>query len=487
MKSPCLLFFLLLRVSTFAQTIPAEELKNDLIYFRKALEEVHPAMYRYTPKPTFDSLFSATSARINRSMTQQEFYVTMTPLVAALRDGHTKWIPAQQDEHYPFATDKLFPLQLYVVGNRAWIRDNYGRVSVPNGAEILQINGQSMADIITTLLPDMTFADGFAQTAKYGDLNNFFSGYYATYIAAPDTFNVMYRQNGRDVAVTLPAVTKQAITTFKETHKPTAKKAHRITFIRDSTSQSESNTAILTIERFWSENGEIKFKQFLKDAFRQIQNKKTTNLVLDLRNNEGGEESLGVLLYSYLISKSSPYYERIVMRQKNKPSFPAWTPKIYRLARGLAVKKRDGVYQWTWQRGLKTVKPKTDTYRGQLYVLLNGYSFSVTTELASRLRSDKRAVFIGEETGGGYVSNSSGFFAVTNLPNSKIDLGIPLMNFQMANVDATLPNNRGILPDHTVVPTIEDVLKNNDPVLNQALSLAKKAQPATSKSVFSRQ
>ncbi|WP_461076390.1 S41 family peptidase [Spirosoma flavus] len=481
MKFYWLSFLCLIHLSATAQSIPAVQLQNDLTYFRKALEEVHPAMYRYTPKATFDSLFKATADRLNSPMTQQEFYVTMTPLVAALRDGHIKWIPVGQDEHYPFATEKLFPLQVYVAGNRAWITGSYGRATLPNGAEILQINGQSMEAVIQALLPNMTFADGLTQTAKYGDLNHFFSGYYATYIAAPDTFRVTYRLNGNDTSATLPAVTKQDIVTYKDAHKPTHRKAHRLTF------DSETGTAILTVERFWSENGEATVKQFLKESFREIRQKQVKNLVLDLRNNEGGEESLGVLLYSYLIDKPSPYYHRITLRQKSKPSFPAWTPKIYRLARGLAIKKRNGDYQWTWQCGLKSVKPNSDAYRGKLYVLLNGYSFSVTTELASRLRSDKRAVFMGEETGGGYASNSSGFFAVTNLPNSKIDLGIPLMNFQMADLDATLPANRGILPDQTIIPTIDDVLTGRDPVLHQALQATQKTDATLPSKALSRQ
>jgi C-terminal processing protease CtpA/Prc len=459
--------FLLLTISALGQTIQPEQLRSDLTYFRNALEEVHPAMYRYTAKATFDSLFSATAARLDHPMTQQEFYVTMMPLLVSLRDGHVKWIPAGQDEHYPFATDKQFPLRLYIVGNRAWIMGSYGKSSVPDGTELLTINSQPIAAIIQKLLPNMTFGDGFSQTAKYGDLNHFFSGYYATFIAAPDAFTITYRTSSNDTTIVLSAVTKQDITAYTNAHKPKSQPAHRLTFLDDT--KTSSRTAVLTIERFWTEDKETKFKTFLKDAFRQIRDSQVTNLILDLRNNEGGEESFGVALYSYLIDKPQPYYDRIAIRQKQKPSFPAWTPKIYRLAKGLAVKKRNGEYVWTIQRGLSSIKPQADAYHGQLYVLLNGYSFSVTTELASRLRSDKRGIFIGEETGGGYAGDNSGFFAVTNLPNSKIDLGIPLLGFYMAGVDASQPTNRGILPDLTVVPTINDVLTRNDPVIKQAL------------------
>lgn len=121
MKSILITTFLslLLNQAIFGQTLTPEQLQADFSRFRTALNEVHPEMYRYTPKPVFDSLFTATAARLNQPMTQHEFYVAMTPLLVALRDGHIKWIVAGRDEHYPFFTDKLFPLKLYFLGEKA--------------------------------------------------------------------------------------------------------------------------------------------------------------------------------------------------------------------------------------------------------------------------------------------------------------------------------------------------------------------------------
>jgi hypothetical protein len=120
-------------------------------------------------------------------------------------------------------------------------------------------------------------------------------------------------------------------------------------------------------------------------------------------------------------------------------------------------------------------------------VLINGSSFSVTTELAARLHADRRkragnVTFVGQETGGGYKVNSSGIFTITQLPNSKIDLGIGMFGFHMANVSDNPHADRGIIPDHIVEPTINDVIHQNDTVLNYTLNLINSQKAALTRS-----
>lgn len=461
-----------------AQQLTPEQLRADFARFRTALNEVHPEMYRYTPKATFDSLFSIAAGRLTEPMTSHEFYVTMTPLLVALRDGHVKWIPAGQDEHYPFQTNQLFPLKLYFLDQQAWVIASYGLDSIPAGAELTAINGQPIATIIQRLLPQMTFADGATNKAKYGDLNQFFSGYYATFVEASPSFAVAYRLNEEDKITTLPAVTLDRIKNYVEAHKPATQPPFRLVF-------KDNRTAVMTLERFWSDKTEPDFRRFLKTSFRAIGQQGVQNLVLDLRNNEGGEEKYGVWLARYLSESRFRYYDFIRVRQKKSYSFPAWTPKLYQQLKWLLVRKKGSDYVFTAQKGLNSQRPRRATFRGNLFVLINGNSFSVTTELAARLHADRgsrsgQTVFVGDETGGGYAGNSSGIFTVTQLPHSKIDLGIPMFGFHMANLPANRQPGQGIRPDHFVVPTVEDVLTGNDRVMQYTLELIRKAPQSTS-------
>lgn len=438
--------------------LTTEQLRADFLHFCTALQQAHPAMYRYTTKASFDSLFTSTQLRLNQPMTRHEFYKTMTPLLVALRDGHVKWIVPGRDQHYPFFNDRLFPLRLYFKKDRAWIAGSYGKSQLPAGAEVLSINGQAISVIMNKLLPSITFADGATITGKYHDLNHFFSGYYATYVEAPTTFEISYQIDQEQKKETIPAVSYEDITSqSEENNRPD--EAFQLAF------DESTRTAYLTIKRFWTVKGEKSFDAFLEQTFAQIKSNECKNLVLDLRDNEGGEEKYGIALYRYLAQKPFNYYEHISVHQKEPFGFPAYVSKLYRMLRWLVVKKGENGYEFTAQRGLKIQKPKQNAYSGKLYVLINGSSFSVTTEFAARVHADKRGTFIGQETGGAYEGNNSGIFAITQLPNSKIDLGIPMFGFYMADLPENLEKGQGIRPEFEVVPDIDDVLKNYDPAL----------------------
>jgi C-terminal processing protease CtpA/Prc len=106
-------------------------------------------------------------------------------------------------------------------------------------------------------------------------------------------------------------------------------------------------------------------------------------------------------------------------------------------------------------------------------VLTNGASFSVTAEFAAVTHFLKRATFIGEETGGGYYGNNSGTFVIVTLPNSRLNLGIPMLAYYTAVSGYPYPD-RGILPDYPVKPTILDLVNGKDVVMEFALDMVRK-------------
>src|SRR5713226_10503695 len=72
-----------------AQALDPGLLDQDFRILRSAVEEAHPGIYRYTPKPELDRVFDQTASRLNRPMTPLEFYRVLSPAVAALKCGHT--------------------------------------------------------------------------------------------------------------------------------------------------------------------------------------------------------------------------------------------------------------------------------------------------------------------------------------------------------------------------------------------------------------
>jgi C-terminal processing protease CtpA/Prc len=222
----------------------------------------------------------------------------------------------------------------------------------------------------------------------------------------------------------------------------------------------ENNIALMKIRNFYPLSPKDDYKKFLKHSFLQIKTQKTEHLIIDLRDNEGGMDRWGALLYSYLTDKKFSYYKELRLSGINfSTGHHLQKPRFFGILK-ILVRKKDGNYYWTRHKNLKIQKPQHNSYSGNVYVLLNGNSYSVTAEFAAIAKSNNRALFFGQETGGAYEGNNSGTFAFVNLPNSSLTLAIPMLAYYL-DVKPVNPMDRGILPDYYIPPVLNE--KNNEP------------------------
>ena len=206
--------------------------------------------------------------------------------------------------------------------------------------------------------------------------------------------------------------------------------------------------AVMTIRTFF--NGFLQqthedFAGFLAASFQALQDSGVKKLIIDVRNNQGGNDENGELLYAYLTQRPFRYYasQETVTEQRTESDHP----------------------------NLRVQSPQKNNFKGKVFILTNGRSFSATAEFAAIARSNKRGLFIGEEAGGGYLGNTSGDDITVTLPYSKISVRIPLVKYTLA-VAHTGHDDHGVLPDYPVTPTISDFLSHNDVQLIKALALA---------------
>ena len=82
-------------------------------------------------------------------------------------------------------------------------------------------------------------------------------------------------------------------------------------------------------------------------------------------------------------------------------------------------KNTEGKYFYATSES-KPLSIKPQAFQGKVYVLINGGSFSASCILSSNLQGSKRAVFVGEETGGTYNGTVAGRMPLLELPNSKL-------------------------------------------------------------------
>jgi C-terminal processing protease CtpA/Prc len=238
----------------------------------------------------------------------------------------------------------------------------------------------------------------------------------------------------------------------------------------------KGNIPVLTIRTFGGgyKQAGISYPEFLKNAFTQFHEKNIKNLVIDLRGNGGGRDEYGKMLFAYLTDSPFQYYKHLEVKQ-NKHSFWPYTnvPEGEKELAPAIKKNNRGTYDVVESRhpNLGIQQPLKPTFKGNVFILIDGRSFSATGECTSLIHFYKKARFVGEECGSGYYGNTSGFIVLLSLPNTQVRIRIPMVKYAMAV--SGYPPDRGIIPDYPVVPKMSDLLNGRDTEMEFVLELIK--------------
>jgi C-terminal processing protease CtpA/Prc len=424
----------------FAHTVPlinSELLKQDFKIFQDSVEQLHAGLYRYRSKVELDRVFDSAYLLLSTGMSIADFYLLLRNVISNIQDGHTSCnLPPDLANHY-ISNEKMFPVQLRFINDKAYVPCK--QAALPVASEITAIDNKSIDEIRERLFSYLP-SDGANQTKKYCDLNSdSFIPLYFLVFGGKKTFSVEYKtDDGKTGIQTLNAGLLQN----SQCQNPPLKKPKYLEL-----DFKPGKIAILMIKTFSSHllNSPDEYANFLESSFKQIKNKGISKLVIDLRDNGGGHDVYGSMLYSYLTSKPYRYYS--------------------------SLESTSGKFQEQHHPNLRLQQPAENNFKGKVYFLVNGNSFSTTAEFCSIAKSNERGVFIGEETGGAYYGNTSGGNARIVLPNSKIIVNIPKTKYTMAVKEAK-HKDRGIIPDFIITPGISDVVRNWDVQLHYALKLA---------------
>ncbi len=213
------------------------------------------------------------------------------------------------------------------------------------------------------------------------------------------------------------------------------------------------------------------FKSKLIDLFKEIKKKKAENLVIDIRHNIGGYRINAINLYSFLtttpfkqrVSESAianvlPHEEYIIHTMSDYTEFF----KLY----FTSAKNEDGRWILTEDHAQAEMIPYKKTFKGKVYILIGGNTFSAASAFALSAKNSKDMVLIGEETGGGYYFHTAQYSALYELPNSKIMVRMPFVKIDKYVLDNSVPKGSGILPDIEIPLTIRDLIDGKDSLLD---------------------
>ncbi len=493
------------------ETIAVDKLKKDVDVAQRRLQKMHPNLYDYISKKELDYKFDSIKKTITNPITSFEFYKKISPVFAAVRQGHTYvYRPTKKmtKKETEIATKKgigplsqfdfeFFNDKLYVVKNKSY--DS----SIKVGTEVVSVNAKSPQSLYHEYKPRFT-SDGFNTNFKPNFFGRRFNQFFSNENGVLDSITYDFKWNDTlkskiikrrivDSTAIKKQLSKVALTvTEKEKIKaenkyfnknqsvlgydPVSKTYNRnLTFL-----EKDSSIAVLKIKAF----SKGKYKKFYKQAFQRIQNNQSKTLIIDLRNNGGGRLNEIVDLYKYLADSTFVFLDESEVTSRtsiisnyfqggslfSKIPRILTAPIIVPIIAVLVHKNKNGKYYLSNKTSPEKIKETA--FKGKLYVLINGGSFSASSVISANLKGEKRAVFVGQETGGAHNGTVAGRMPIIELPNSKIKIRIGLMNTVPLHKSEIF--GRGVFPDHEIIPTLSDRINGVDPEMNWVLEDCKK-------------
>lgn len=441
------------------------QLREDFSVMRSAFEEGHPGLYRYSTKKEIDAWFDGTAKKISHPMSSLDFYRLVAPLCSKIKCGHTG-IGVSADTLQDLRENvPVLPFRVYCEHGRTFILKDLADSRL-EGSEILSINGLTTTKI-NKALSATTPRDGNSTDAvDYGlTLPGRYQARLYTVVGLRSPFHLQLSRNGEARSLVVNGKGYSEVVGNQQDSDHTG----------DLSFAENGKIAVMRIKGFVGTGGpqDKPLDQWYDDAFKEIEDKGSKSLIIDVRDNGGGEDDYGRKLYAHLASDPFDYYSALYALKRDY-NFAKYVPdkdgKPTTLHIGAGFEDVGGKVVHTGHPNWGRQQPLLPHFGGQVLILENGGSFSTTGEFMSITRFHHRATFIGQESGAAYGGNNSGAMPMVILPNTKVKVVVPMIRYEMA---VTGRLDRGIIPDVPVHYSIQDKLSGTDKEMAIAMKLAK--------------
>lgn len=343
----------------------------------------------------------------------QGFVTRATQFMANIHDGHTTLYPLAF--HGP-GFDEQYPLRAYYFGDDVYLTRVPPGARELAGGRIISIGGMEAEEVFTRLMStvsdgspmwDVTYAPvalrfpGFAQAFGYADVD----GGLTLTVETPEGETVT-----GTIQPTAPDAAPELVTAF-DVYNPNADYPRWMVEEAPYTYEylPEQNAVYLIYGAVASMDDDP-IDQFMGRMFTFIETNNVDRLIIDVRNNGGGDNTL-----------NAPLVHGVIASHLNHP--------------------------------------------GGVYVLTGRQTFSAAQNFSNWMERHTQALFVGEPTGG--RPNHFGDAEIYALPETQLVAIISTLRWQDSFDSDPRP---WIRPDVPAVLTFEDFLAGRDPALEAALT-----------------
>lgn len=454
------------------EPIPAALLQDDIDVLEQAVTQLHPGVYRYNTPVQLRAGIAALRRELAHDATLPQAWLAFNRFTALLRCGHTYPNPVNQSAEVAarlFESKTRLPFHFRWLDGRMVVTRNFsGDPRLAPGTQVLAIDGVRSPELLAAMLP-LVRADGYNDGKRISLLEVGGRERYESFdilhpLLYPQTnsniaLSVLPPDQSAPVALRVPAQT-QAQRLAQRLEPPRQKGAPAWTLRR-----LDDGIALLDMPTWAIYDRSWDWRAWLQDAFEGELLATAPVLVIDLRDNEGGWD-LGADLLAYLVASEQPV-PGYLRKTRYRSSPPELRPYLDTWDRGFhdwgaaAVPMGDGFYRLE-RDGVpaegERIAPQSPRYRGKVYVLISAVNSSATFEFARAVRRAGAGTLVGQATGGNLRGINGGAFFFMNLPNSRIEIDLPLIGlFPVApQPDA------GLQPDIAVADAAADFAAGRD-------------------------
>ena len=446
-----------------------QAVKNDLKYMYETLEKSNYDLFARVKKEEMDKAYHAIDKSITDALTALEIYRLFQPFVAMAGMSHCNLSrPWGAYVRILNQENTFFPLLLHFSQGKVFVKDNFStHKSISKTDQVLSFNGISMDQFMKKFYKNMSGPSDY-YNASILEAYSFPRLYWLFYGESREFKIRIKKRDGKERDIVLTSISGKHLEA--ELAKPSSDDKeerefyvtnNKIAYLRPGKFSNAKGNDDMQDQNTY-DNSE--FCQFIDSAFLEFNKKRAKALILDLRDNLGGDNTFSDYMTAYFATKPFSIASKFPMKtsRMTKNFFKDVDKVEHQDLKEQIMSLKDGSY---FESKITQTNPHAEPKRfnGKVYVLINRYSYSMAAYAAAIIQDHNFGEIIGEETAEEVTSYMGSH--VFKLPHTQITVQYPKGFSVRPSGDATL---RGVVPDQVVN---EDVFTEKDEILEFTIKL----------------
>lgn len=459
------------QVQPQADRIASQTVRADLDALYQAMQEASVDLHAFRSKADFDAFHAGLRASVTGPMSRLEAALLYQRLAAFARIGHIRSYAWLNETFAQFGKGARFaPIFIRIERDgRAVLTDHAtADKSATAGAILTAINGEPIARILARTRNLLSAERDYMSDTL---LEDFFPPLFWAANRDVEAFEVELIVDGEPRTVSVPAVT------FGEYQAmDTAVPSPGTDFNARHFRMMDDGIAYLRPGPFSAVEGEepvdgrpeAAMVRFLDESFSAMIEAGASDLIIDLRNNSGGDISFSDPMVAWFADRPFRFASAFILRASApikahyaRVAAPDATisPFLARLAAEERAQPDGALYPFE----IAKISPRKGArFEGRVWVLVNRKSYSNATSTAAMIKDYGFGTIMGEETADVPTSFASIFPYV--LPGTGMSVDLAKSYFVRPSGEETV---RGVIPD--VELPRQEIGSSSDTMLDAAL------------------